>query len=114
MNLCLLSASEIISKIKKKEISSTEVAKSFIDQIHKLEKNVKAWTFFDEDLFLKKAKDSDSKLSSGKSLGSLHGLPVAIKDIFQTEDMPTLNGISIRENHTNRHDSSVVEFLKKA
>jgi len=114
MNLCLLSASEIISKIKKKEISSTEVAKSFIDQIHKLEKNVKAWTFFDEDLFLKKAKDSDNKLSSGKSLGPLHGLPVAIKDIFQTEDMPTLNGISIRENETNRHDSSVVDLLKKA
>jgi len=57
MDLCFLSALEIIEKTKKGEISSVEVAKSFIDRIEKFENKIKAWAFFDKKFFLEKAQE---------------------------------------------------------
>lgn len=114
MDLCLLSALEIIEKTKKGEISSVEVAKSFIDRIEKFENKIKAWAFFDKKFFLEKAQEKDEWRLSGKPLGPLHGLPVAIKDIFKTEDMPTQYGTPIRENYQSRDDSKVVSILRSA
>ncbi|MFM8423462.1 MAG: amidase [Candidatus Fonsibacter sp.] len=114
MDLCLLSALEIIEKTKKGEISSVEVAKSFIDRIEKFENKIKAWAFFDKKFFLEKAQEKDEWRLSGKPLGPLHGLPVAIKDIFKTEDMPTQYGTPIRENYQSRDDSKVVSILRSS
>ncbi len=114
MDLCLLSALEIIEKTKKGEISSVEVAKSFIDRIEKFENKIKAWAFFDKKFFLEKAQEKDEWRLSGKPLGPLHGLPVAIKDIFKTEDMPTQYGTPIRENYQSRDDAKVVSILRSA
>jgi len=114
MDLCLLSALEIIEKTKKGEISSVEVAKSFIDRIEKFENKIKAWAFFDKKFFLEKAQEKDEWRLSGKPLGPLHGLPIAIKDIFKTEDMPTQYGTPIRENYQSRDDSKVVSILRSA
>ena len=71
MDLCFISASEIVDKIKKNEISAVQVAKSLIQRINLLEKKVKAFIYFDKEYFLKKAKDSDDWRLSGKSLGAL-------------------------------------------
>ena len=114
MDLCFLSALEIIEKTKKGEISSLEVAKSFIDRIEKFESKIKAWAFFDKKFFLEKAQEKDDWRLSGKPLGPLHGLPVAIKDIFKTEDMPTQYGTAIRENYQSRDDAKVVSILRSA
>lgn len=114
MDLCLLSALEIIEKTKKGEISSVEVAKSFIDRIEKFENKIKAWAFFDKKFFLEKAQEKDEWRLSGKPLGPLHGLPIAIKDIFKTEDMPTQYGTPIRENYQSRDDSKVVSILRSS
>ena len=114
MDICFLSASEIVDKIKKNEISAVQVAKSLIQRINLLEKKVKAFIYFDKEYFLKKAKDSDDWRLSGKSLGPLHGLPVAIKDIFKTKDMPTYFGTSIRENYLEEEESDVTKLLIKA
>jgi Asp-tRNA(Asn)/Glu-tRNA(Gln) amidotransferase A subunit family amidase len=114
MDLCFLSALEIIEKTKKGEISSVEVAKSFIDRIEKFENKIKAWAFFDKKFFLEKAQEKDEWRLSGKPLGPLHGLPVAIKDIFKTEDMPTQYGTPIRENYQSRDDAKVVSILRSS
>jgi len=112
MNLYSLSAIEIVNKIKNSEVSAEEVALSFIERIKEFEKDIKAWAFFDEKIFLEKAKESDQWKLSGKPLGVLHGLPIAIKDIFKTDDMPTQYGTPLRENYQTRDDSSVVATIK--
>ncbi len=114
MSLCFLSAKEIIEKTKKGEVSSVDVAKSFIERIENFEKDVKAWAFFDKKLFLERAEEKDKWRLSGKPLGPLHGLPIGIKDIFKTDDMPTQYGTSIRENYQSRDDSKVVSILRSA
>ena len=88
-NITTISAFELVEKIKKGEISSVEVCEAYLDRIKKFDKDVKAWAFFDKKLLLEKAKEKDEYRKSGKPLGALHGLPVAVKDIIGTLDMPT-------------------------
>jgi len=110
----LLSAKQLIDKVKKSELSSVDVANSFIERIEEFEKDVHAWAFFDKTSFLEKAKEADDWRLSGKPLGPLHGLPVAIKDIFKTDDLPTGYGTPIKEGQRSRNESEVVRLLKNA
>ena len=79
-----LSVHEIVNKIKDGKLTSVEICKSYIDQINKFEKDIKAWAHFDRKLLLEKAEEADKYRVSGKPLGPLHGVPVALKDIIGT------------------------------
>ena len=109
-----LSAYELSLKLKSGEISSIELCKSYIDRIKKFEKDVKAWQFFDEKLLLEKAEEADDYRKSGKPLGLLHGMPIAIKDIIGTYDMPTECGTVFRKKKSSSQDSEIVNLLKNA
>ncbi len=109
-----LSAYELSLKLKSGEISSIDLCKSYIDRIKKFEKDVKAWQFFDEKLLLEKAQEADDYRKSGKPLGPLHGMPVAIKDIIGTYDMPTECGTVFRKKKSSSQDSEIVNLLKNA
>jgi len=108
-----LSAVEMVQSLKKGEITSEELVKSYIEQIKKKEKEVEAWEFFDQELVLKQAKKLDELHQSGKH-GDLHGIPVGIKDIFDTEDMPTIDGTEIHKKNPSWNDCTVVSKLKQA
>ena len=86
-NFFSLSVNELANKIKDSQITSVEVCKNYIERINKFEKDIKAWAHFDEKILLEKAKESDEYRKSGKPLGPLHGVPVALKDIIGTFDM---------------------------
>ena len=108
------SAYELSLKLKSGEITSIDLCKSYIDRIKKFEKDVKAWQFFDEKLLLEKAEEADDYRKSGKPLGPLHGMPVAIKDIIGTYDMPTECGTVFRKKKSSSQDSEIVNLLKNA
>ena len=107
------SAVEMVQSIKKGEISSEELVKSYIEQIKKKEKDVEAWQFFDEELAIAQAKKLDTFHQAGQH-GDLHGIPVGIKDIFDTADMPTEDGTEIHKKNPNLYDCTVVSKLKQA
>ena len=109
-----LSANELTSQLREGEISSVEVCSQYIERIGKFEKDVKAWSHFNKKLLLEKATEADEHRISGKPLGLLHGLPVAVKDIIGTLDMPTECGTTIRKKMTASQDSEVVNLLKIA
>ena len=113
MSSLKLSAVEMVQSLKKGEITSEELVKSYIEQIKKKEKEVEAWEFFDQELVLKQAKKLDELHQSGKH-GDLHGIPVGIKDIFDTEDMPTTDGTEIHKKNPSWNDCTVVSKLKQA
>jgi len=114
MSLFKLSAVDIVKFLKEGKYTSEEVVKSFIEQINKNEKQVEAWEFFDKELVLNQAKKLDEDHQSGKVHGDLHGVPVGIKDIFDTEDMPTTDGTEIHKKNPSWHDCAVVSKLKQA
>ena len=86
-----VSVVETVKSIKKGEITSEELVKTYIRELKKKEKDVKAWEFFDEELAIAQAKKLDLLHQSGNH-GDLHGIPVGVKDIFDTADMPTTDG----------------------
>ena len=92
-----LKVEEIATKIKDSQLTSVEICKKYIERINKFEKVVKAWVHLDKKLLLEKAAEADEYRRSGKPIGPLHGLPVALKDIIGTIDMPTEGGTEIRK-----------------
>ena len=114
MPLSNLTAVNIVQSLKKGEFTCEELVTNYIDHINKYEKNVQAWEFFDETLILKQAKKLDQDHQSGKVHGDLHGVPVGIKDIFDTENMPTSDGTEIHKENPSWNDCTVVSKLKQA
>ena len=109
-----LKVEEIVSKIKDAQLTSVELCEKYIERINKFEKDVKVWAHFDKKLLLEKAAEADEYRRSGKPLGPLHGIPVAVKDIFGTIDMPTECGTSIRKGKSYSQNAEVIDLLISA
>ena len=114
MKLLNLSAQQILKKLKNKQLTSVDLCKAYINQKKKYDKNIQAWEYFNEKKLLSDAKKSDNQRKKLKSLGALHGLPVALKDIISTSEMPTKYGARIKLKKKNNLDAKIVELLKKA
>ena len=111
-NIISLSANELVEKLKSGEVSCVEACKAYIDRVNKFEKDVKAWAYIDKKTIIEKAIEKDEYRKSGKPLGPLHGLPIGVKDIIGTEDMPTECGTVLRKGMPESSDAEVVNLLK--
>ena len=109
-----LKAEELSLRIKDAQLTSVEICERYIERINKFEKNVKAWAHFDKKLLLEKAADADEYRRSGKPTGPLHGIPVAVKDIVGTLDMPTECGTVIRKGKSYSQNAEIVDLLLAA
>ena len=114
INIFSISVEEIASQIKDGQLTSVEVCERYIERINKFEKDVKAWAHFDKKALLEKAADADEHRRSGKPVGSLHGIPIALKDIIGTVDMPTECGTTIRKGKSYSQNAEIVELLHAA
>jgi len=112
-NLYTLNVEQISNQIKEGKISSREVCEIFIERINKFEKDIKAWAHFDKKLLLSKADEADEHRKSGKPMGSLHGVPVAVKDIIGTFDMPTECGTILRKGAKSQN-AEIIDLLISA
>ena len=106
-----LKVEELSAKIKDSQLTSVEICKKYIERIKEFEKDVKAWAHFDKKLLLEKATEADDYRRSGKPLGPLHGIPVALKDIVGTVDMPTECGTVIRKGKSYSQNAEIVDLL---
>src|SRR4051794_28374552 len=79
-----------------------------IERIRAVEPTVQAWQYLDEEHALAQARAADERRRSGAGVGPLNGVPVGIKDIIDTADMPTENGTIIHHGRTPRADAKVV------
>jgi Asp-tRNA(Asn)/Glu-tRNA(Gln) amidotransferase A subunit family amidase len=110
----LLSASEAAERIRRGLLTSEELVSACLERIRHVEPTVQAWTFLDEEHALAQARARDELKRSGQPIGPLHGLPVGIKDIIDTRDMPTENGTVLHKGRTPRADAAVVKSLRAA
>ena len=113
-DLCFLSASEIAKGVIAGEFSCEDVAKSLIARADEFEKTVKAWEFLDKDFVLQKAIDADDQRKLGRPTGPLHGVPIGVKDIFGTNDMPTRCGTNLVGGAHTKNDAQVVTSLRNS
>ena len=103
-----LSAVEAVKKIHAGTLTSLELVKSCLSRIEKRESDVAAWQYLSSSQALEAAKKSDENASRGE----LQGIPIGIKDIFDTADMPTENGSSIYKGNMPSADASCVSRIK--
>ena len=106
-------ASQLLPLLKAREVSAREVTQACLDSIARREADIHAWTYLDPELALRQADEADRKLAAGAG-GKLCGLPVAVKDIFNTSDMPTQMGSPIFKDFTPGNDARVVHYLRMA
>ena len=106
-----LKVEDVASKIKDAQLTSVEVCQKYIERINQFEKDVKAWVHFDKKLLLEKAEEADEHRRAGKPTGPLHGIPIALKDIIGTVDMPTECGTPIRKGKSYSQNAEIVDLL---
>ncbi len=114
MDLSDLGAAEAASALAEGRIDSVELVESCLARIRADEARVQAWAFLDPEYALQQARAADQQRREGMPLGALHGIPVGIKDIIDTEDMPTENGTVLHAGRAPREDATVVRMLRAA
>jgi len=114
MSLCALSLTQAAADIREGRITSAELVRDCLERVEEVEAKVQAWAFLDRDYAMQQAEAADVHRKQGKALGPLHGVPVGIKDIFDTSDMPTELGSPLWAGRTPRRDAAVVARLRAA
>jgi len=108
--LWALSAMEMAARIRSGATTSVALVESCLQRIHAREPTVAAWEWLDD----RRALDQARRLDHCEISGPLHGIPVAVKDIFDTVDMPTCYGSSIYRNHQPAADAACVRRVREA
>ena len=95
-------------------VSAEELVRACLEQVRREEPRVQAWAFLDEAHALEQARAADQVRRQGASIGSLHGVPVGIKDIIDTADMPTEDGTPLHAGRMPLQDAAAVAMLRQA
>src|SRR6478672_8489093 len=114
MTLITRSAADLLRDLTSRKISSVDLTRAYLDQIQKHDAKIKAFLLVDPDAALARAKEIDERRASGKPVGKLGGLPVAIKDVICTQGVKTTCASKILQNFVPPYDATVVTKLKAA
>src|SRR6266705_3383444 len=105
-----LSATAMARQLATREITAASLLRDCLERIAEREPTVHAWTFIDRDAAMERARVLDSQAASGL----LHGLPIAVKDLLDTFDMPTCYGSPIYASHRPAADAASVALARAA
>jgi Asp-tRNA(Asn)/Glu-tRNA(Gln) amidotransferase A subunit family amidase len=109
-----LTALELADKIRAGEWRSEEAVAACLDRIARLEPDISAWAHLDPDYAMDQARRADMMRATGQPVGALHGVPVGVKDIVDTADMPTENGSPLFAGRRPVKDAALVTSLREA
>ncbi|WP_322408896.1 Asp-tRNA(Asn)/Glu-tRNA(Gln) amidotransferase subunit GatA [Microbacterium invictum] len=108
-----LTAADLASRLRAGEISSVEATRAHLDRIRDVDGDVHAFLHVN-DQALEVAADIDRRRVAGEELGALAGVPLAIKDVLVTTDMPSTSGSRILEGYMSPYDATVVSRSRAA
>jgi Asp-tRNA(Asn)/Glu-tRNA(Gln) amidotransferase A subunit family amidase len=114
LQLNWLSAADAARSIRDGTISSEQLVEACLARVSEAEGQVQAWQFIDPEYALNQARARDEERRKGEPVGPLHGVPVGIKDIIDTGDMPTEDGTVLHAGRTPANDATVVAMLRAA
>lgn len=114
MSLAALTLSQAAADIREGRITSAELVADCLARIGEVDAAIEAWAHLDRDHAMRQAESADDHRRLGKALGPLHGVPIGVKDIFDTADMPTEFGSPFWAGRTPRRDAAAVALLRAA
>ncbi|HUG60286.1 MAG TPA: amidase [Methylomirabilota bacterium] len=109
-----IGACEMRDRIAGGGLKAVDLAKACIDVIGARDPAIHAFAWFDPEHVMRQASALDAYRMTGRPLGSLHGVPVAVKDVIDTATIPTENGTPIDAGRKPTRDAAVIERLKAA
>ncbi len=108
------SATQAARALEAGELSAEELAQACLGRIAERDGAVQAWQFVDEAQVLRQARERDAWRASGQPCGPLHGVPVGVKDVIDTGDMPTEDGTALHAGRLPDRDATAVAMLRAA
>ena len=114
MNYYKMNLTDAAAAIKNERISSVELVKDCLARIDAIDGSIEAWTYLNRENALKEAALADQKARTGEPLGTLHGVPIGVKDLFETAGMPTEYGSRLWEGNVPTRDADAVVRLRAA
>ena len=112
--LAFMSAVELAQSIRDKKVSSLEATENFFQRIDQLDSQLHSYLTLCRDQALADARAADAAVRQGSELGTLHGVPISIKDLETTKGVVTTMGSAIFKDRVPDMDSIVVERVKAA
>src|SRR5438270_3906588 len=107
-------ATELVSRIRKREVSPVEVLNAVLERAEQLQPRLYAFMTLDADGARETAKRAEAQVLRGEELGPLHGLPVSVKDLEQTAGLRTTYGSKFFERNVPQVDGAVAGRLRAA
>lgn len=112
--LCFMSIAEAAKLLERREISPVDLTRSVLNRIDETEERVHAYVTIMQDEAIQGARKAESDIMNGEYRGSLHGIPIALKDIYFTAGTLTQAGSSVLQGFVPSYDSTVTQRLKQA
>lgn len=100
--------------LKAKEVSPVDLVRTAAERIASVDGGINSFIGFDEQSALESAEAAEKEMAAGKVKSPMHGVPVALKDLFAVKGMKLTCGSKILENFVPSYDSGVAEKLKMA
>ncbi|HBY60310.1 MAG TPA: Asp-tRNA(Asn)/Glu-tRNA(Gln) amidotransferase GatCAB subunit A [Solibacterales bacterium] len=104
---------EAAGALRSRQVSSLELTEAALAAIER-GKRLNAFLTLTAETALRRARQADAERARGLDLGPLHGIPIAVKDLFETKGVPTTAGSKLFANHIPDRDAAVVERLAAA
>jgi len=113
-DLCYLTISEAAAGLRRKDFSPVELTKACLARIETFDGRLHAFITITAELALKQAREAEKELHSGNDHGPLHGIPIALKDLYMTKGIRTTCHSAVLENWIPDHDATAVAKLQEA
>jgi aspartyl-tRNA(Asn)/glutamyl-tRNA(Gln) amidotransferase subunit A len=113
-DLTRLTAAQLADELASSQVSSVEATRAHLDRIAAVDPDVHAFLHVASEQAIRTAESVDARRAAGEELGPLAGVPVAIKDVLCTYDMPSTSGSKILEGWIPPYDATVVRRLRHA
>ena len=112
--LCFLPASQLAPMLRSGDLSPTELCQAVLDRAEALEPALNAFVVLDGDGAMDQARAVEAKMAKGEAVGPLAGIPVTIKDLAVTADLPTQRGSHSMKGEVFGTDTPFVSRLRQA
>jgi amidase len=113
-DLHYLELTELAARIRAREVSPVAVTRAQLDRIASLDDALGSYALVMADVAMAQAKAADAEIAAGRHRGPLHGVPIAVKDLFWTKGFPTAAGMAIYKDYRPDEDATVVRRLRDA
>jgi aspartyl-tRNA(Asn)/glutamyl-tRNA(Gln) amidotransferase subunit A len=112
--LPFLTASQLSNLIETKEVSPVEATEAYLDRIEEVDPKLNSYITITGEQAFESARQAEQEIVAGKYRGPLHGVPMAVKDQFNTAGVLTTGGSSILKDNVPSEDATVIAKLKEA